>query len=437
MSTTTITTTPSLTLDRSKAAFAASQAVIPGGVNSPARAFRGVGGQPVFVDRGTGAHFRDIDGNEYIDYVLSWGPLILGHAAPPVLEAIQKQAIRGTSYGAPTEGETALAELLVEMIPGVDLVRLVSSGTEATMTALRVARAYTGRNKIVKFSGCYHGHADMLLVQAGSAVATLGLPDSPGIPPGATADTLVANYNDLASVEALFAEFGSEIAGIIVEPVAGNMGLVLPEPGFLEGLREITKLHGSLLIFDEVLSGFRVALGGAVERYGVQPDLITLGKVLGGGLPLAAYAGTRDVMSVVAPLGPMYQAGTLSGNPLAVAAGLATLTALRQSGVFDGIATRMQRLIVGIDAAAKESGVPVYTTHAGTLGGVFFSDEQVTSWDSAARCDTERFGRYFHALLNRGVYVAPSQYEAIFLSAAHTDADIDRTLEAVREALRA
>jgi glutamate-1-semialdehyde 2,1-aminomutase len=423
------------TLTRSQAAIEAAREVIPGGVNSPARAFRGVGGQPVFFESGSGSRVRDIDGNEYIDYVLSWGPLVLGHTHPEVVAAITAQAQRGSTFGAPTLAETELATLLTEIVPGAELARLVSSGTEATMTALRVARAATGRNRIIKFSGCYHGHADMLLVQAGSGVATLGLPDSPGVPPGATADTLVANYNDLASVEALFDQFPNEIAAIIVEPVAGNMGLVLPQPGFLQGLRDLTTRHGALLIFDEVLSGFRVHPSGAAAKEGIEPDLVTLGKVVGGGLPLAAYAGKREVMSVVAPAGPMYQAGTLSGNPLAVAAGLATLKILRQPGVFEGIEAKTARLISGIADAATSAGIPVQTTQAGTLGCVFFNDQPVTDWDSAATSDTERFARYFHGLLSRGIYVAPSQYEAIFVSAAHTDADIDATIEVAAEAL--
>jgi glutamate-1-semialdehyde 2,1-aminomutase len=423
------------TLPRSQAAIEAAREVIPGGVNSPARAFRGVGGQPVFFESGSGSRVRDIDGNEYIDYVLSWGPLVLGHTHPEVVAAITEQARRGSTFGAPTLAETELATLLTEIVPGAEMARLVSSGTEATMTALRVARAATGRNKIVKFSGCYHGHADMLLVQAGSGVATLGLPDSPGVPPGATADTLVANYNDLPSVEALFSQFPNEIAAVIVEPVAGNMGLVLPEPGFLQGLRDLTTRHGALLIFDEVLSGFRVHPSGAAAKYGIEPDLVTLGKVVGGGLPLAAYAGRRDVMSVVAPAGPMYQAGTLSGNPLAVAAGLTTLRILRQPGVFEGIEARTARLITGTADAAQSAGIPVQTTQAGTLGCVFFNDQPVKDWDSAATSNTERFAAWFHALLSRGIYVAPSQYEAIFVSAAHTDADIDATIDAVGEAM--
>jgi glutamate-1-semialdehyde 2,1-aminomutase len=425
-----------LNLSNSQQAFEAAKEVIPGGVNSPARAFRGVGGQPVFFERGSGSHVWDIDGNEYVDYVLSWGPLILGHAHPDVIEAVTAAAVKGTSFGAPTLAETELAVLIREFYPVAEQVRLVSSGTEATMSALRLARAFTGRPKIIKFAGCYHGHADMLLVQAGSAVATLGLPDSPGVTSGAAGDTIVARYNDLESVESLLKSNPGQVAGIIVEPVAGNLGVVPPEPGFLEGLRRLATDHGALLIFDEVLCGFRVALGGAVALYGVSPDLITLGKVVGGGLPLAAYAGRRDIMHTVAPAGPMYQAGTLSGNPVAVAAGLSTLRQLREPGVFDSIAAKTHRLMTGIRDAGNEAGVSVYVTSVGTLGCIFFTDERVTSWDEAARCDTARFSRYFHSLMNQGIYVAPSQYEAIFLSSAHNDADIDLTIEAARSAMR-
>jgi glutamate-1-semialdehyde 2,1-aminomutase len=425
-----------LNLSNSQQAFEAAKEVIPGGVNSPARAFRGVGGQPVFFERGSGSHVWDIDGNEYVDYVLSWGPLILGHAHPDVIEAVTAAAVKGTSFGAPTLAETELAVLIREFYPVAEQVRLVSSGTEATMSALRLARAFTGRPKIIKFAGCYHGHADMLLVQAGSAVATLGLPDSPGVTSGAAGDTIVARYNDLESVESLLKSNPGQVAGIIVEPVAGNLGVVPPEPGFLEGLRRLATDHGALLIFDEVLCGFRVALGGAVALYGVSPDLITLGKVVGGGLPLAAYAGRRDIMHTVAPAGPMYQAGTLSGNPVAVAAGVSTLRQLREPGVFKSIVAKTHRLMSGIRDAANEAGVSVYVTSVGTLGCIFFTDERVTSWDEAARCDTARFSRYFHSLMNQGIYVAPSQYEAIFLSSAHNDADIDLTIEAARSAMR-
>jgi glutamate-1-semialdehyde 2,1-aminomutase len=430
-----VTAASALNLLKSQQAFEAAKEVIPGGVNSPARAFRGVGGQPVFFERGSGSHVWDIDGNEYVDYVLSWGPLILGHAQPAVVDAVTAAAVKGTSFGAPTLAETELAMLIREIYPIAEQVRFVSSGTEATMSALRLARAFTGRPKIVKSSGCYHGHADMLLVQAGSGVATLGLPDSPGVTSGAAGDTLVARFNALESVESLLLSNPGQVAGIIIEPVAGNFGVVPPEPGFLEGLRQLATEHGALLIFDEVLCGFRVALGGAVELYGVTPDLITLGKVVGGGLPLAVYAGRRDIMQTVAPAGPMYQAGTLSGNPVAVAAGLSTLRQLREPDVFDGIVAKTDRLMTGIRDAAADIGVPVYVTSVGTLGCVFFTNERVISWNEAARCDTARFSRYFHSLLNQGIYVAPSQYEAIFLSAAHSDADIDRTIAAVRVAM--
>jgi len=422
--------------ERSIAAFERARQVIPGGVNSPVRAFRSVGGQPVFVAGGAGSRIRDIDGNEYVDYVLSWGPLILGHAAPEVVEAVSRAAASGTSFGAPTEAETELAELLASLVPGAEMVRLVSSGTEATMTALRLARAATGRDRIVKFAGCYHGHADMLLVQAGSGVATLGLPDSPGVPAGATANTLVANFNDLASVEALFAEYGGEIAAVIVEPVAGNMGLVPPVEGFLAGLREVTHRHGALLIFDEVLCGFRAGPRGAAALYGIEPDLVTLGKVIGGGLPLAAYAGKREIMDRVAPAGPMYQAGTLSGNPLAVAAGLATLHAIGRPGVFEALERTAARLVEGLGEAAAEAGVPVQTAQVGSLFGMFFTDRPVRSWDDAATSDTARFARWFQAMLARGVYLAPSQFETGFLSTAHDDADLDLTLAAARAAMR-
>ncbi len=428
-------TSVDLELARSVAAFAAAQRVMPGGVNSPVRAFRGVGGTPVFMTRGHGARVEDLDGNSYLDYVLSWGPLILGHAHPDVLAAVIAAAASGTSFGAPTLAETALAEEIISLYPGAELVRLVSSGTEATMSALRLARAFTGRDKIVKFAGCYHGHADLLLVQAGSGVATLGLPDSPGVPSGATADTLVAPFNDLAAVDELFHRFSGQIAGVIVEPVAGNMGVVPPVPGFLEGLRRLTEADGALLIFDEVMTGFRVALGGAASLYGVTPDVVTLGKIVGGGLPLAAYAGRRDVMATVAPAGPMYQGGTLSGNPVATAAGLATLRALQAPDVFDTIVARTACLIDGVTSAAAASAIPLHTVAVGTMAGIFFATQPVHDYADARTSDTARYGRFFHGLLRRGVYLAPSQFEALFLSAAHTDEDIDRTIEAMRETL--
>jgi glutamate-1-semialdehyde 2,1-aminomutase len=426
-----------LTTQRSVALFSKAKQLIPGGVNSPVRAFRAVGGQPLFIERGEGPYLFDADGNRYIDYVLSWGPLILGHAHPAVVNALKSAVVRGTSYGAPTELETELAQLVVDMVPSVEMVRFVNSGTEATMTALRLARAYTGRDKIIKFEGCYHGHADMLLVQAGSGVATLGLPDSPGVPAGAARDTLTAPFNDLAAVEGLFERFPEQIAGVIVEPVAGNMGVVPPAEGFLGCLRELTKEHGALLIFDEVMTGFRVALGGAQELYNVDPDLTTLGKVIGGGLPVGAYAGRREIMETVAPVGPMYQAGTLSGNPLAMTAGIETLKELRASGVFEALVARTERLCAGVADAAGFAGVPIYQTQVGTMFCTYFTDGPVTDYASAKSSDTVAFGRFFHAMLEAGVYLAPSQFEAGFTSTAHSSKQIDATVKASQRAFRA
>jgi glutamate-1-semialdehyde 2,1-aminomutase len=426
-----------MTRDRSKALYTAARKVIPGGVNSPVRAFRGVGGDPLFIQRGQGPYIWDADGNRYIDYVMSWGPLVLGHAPEPVIEAIREQAGRGTSYGAPTELETQLAELVISLVPSVEMVRFVNSGTEATMSALRLARAYTNRSKIVKFAGHYHGHADMLLVQAGSGVATLGLPDSPGVPAGAVQDTLTLPFNDLPAVEQLFAQFPDQIAAIILEPVVGNMGFVPPQPGYLQGLRDLTRKHGAVLIFDEVMTGFRVALGGAQARYGVMPDLTTLGKVIGGGLPVGAYGGRAEIMQTVAPSGPMYQAGTLSGNPLAMTAGLVTLREWSKPGVFERTEAATQTLVSGIADIARHCGIPIQAGSAGTMFGYFFTSQPVTDYASARTSDTARFARHFHALLDRRIYTAPSQFEAGFTSAAHTPDIIEQTLDAFRVTLPA
>jgi len=421
--------------EKSRAAFARAKQLMPGGVNSPARAFGGVGGEPIFFERAEGAHLFDLDGNRYIDYVLSWGPMILGHAHPVVLMAVEAAMRRGTSFGAPTLAENELAELIIEAVPSVEKVRLVNSGTEATMSAIRLARGCTGRPKIVKFAGNYHGHVDSLLVAAGSAAATLGVPNSPGVTPGTAADTLVLRYNDAAGLEAAFDRDGSQIAAVIVEPVVGNMGCVPPAADFRAALCELTAKHGALLIFDEVMTGFRVAYGGAQSVFGIRPDLTTFGKVIGGGLPVGAYGGRARWMDHVMPAGKVYQAGTLSGNPLATAAGIATLKLLRDTNPYPRLQQLSTRLAVGLEAAAKAAGVPVAVGWFNAMLTLFFSPVKVTDWDTAAGCDTQRYARYFWGLIERGVYMPCSQYEALFLSTAHTEADIDATIAAARQAL--
>ena len=422
-------------MNRSDALFAAAQRVIPGGVNSPVRAFRGVGGRPFFVDRASGARIWDVDGNGYIDFLGSWGPLILGHAAPAVVEAVVDAAHRGTSYGAPTGCEVEIAEAITEAYPSMEMMRLVSSGTEAAMTAIRLARGATGRDVVLKFDGCYHGHADSLLVKAGSGGATFSLPDSRGVPGSVATLTLTVPFNDQEAVRRAFRERGGEIAAIIVEPVAGNMGVVPPKPGFLEGLRAICSEAGALLIFDEVITGFRVAYGGAQALYRVRPDLTCLGKIIGGGLPVGAYGGRRDLMEHVAPLGGVYQAGTLSGNPLAVAAGLATLRALRDPASYTRLEQLGALLQEGLEAAARKAGVALTVNRVGSMLTGFFCEGPVTDYASAKRSDTARYARYFHAMLQRGVFLAASQFEAVFVSMAHTEADLDGAGRAAAEAM--
>jgi glutamate-1-semialdehyde 2,1-aminomutase len=423
-------------MTRSEELFSRAKAVIPGGVSSPVRAFKAVGGSPLFVARASGARLWDADGRSYVDYVGSWGPMILGHAHPAVLEAVRDAAERGTSYGAPCALEVELAERVVRHMPSVERLRFVSSGTEATMSALRVARGFTGRRKILKFDGCYHGHADSLLVAAGSGVATLGIPGSPGVPEGTVRDTLVAPYNDVAAVEAVVAAHGADLAAVIVEPVCGNMGTVAPRAGYLEALREITRGNGTLLIFDEVMTGFRLALGGAQQLHGIRPDLTCLGKILGGGLPAAAYGGRADIMAAVAPEGPVYQAGTLSGNPLAMAAGAALLDLLAMPGTYEALEATSARLEEGLRGAAREAGATVTINRTGSMFTVFFCAGPVTDYASAKASDTSRFGRFFHAMLERGVYLPPAQFEAAFVSLAHGEAEIDRTIAAAAESFR-
>jgi len=414
--------------------FVAAQQHIPGGVNSPVRAFNGVGGDPVFFKKGAGPYLWDEDGNRYIDYVASWGPMIAGHAHPDVISAVQDTVANSLGFGAPTQIETVMADKVCEIVDSIDMVRMVSSGTEATMTAIRLARGYTGRDKIVKFEGCYHGHSDSLLVKAGSGALTMGVPTSPGVPAALADHTITLTYNDIENVKQAFAEVGEEIACIIVEPVAGNMNCIPPEPGFLEGLREVCDQYGAVLIFDEVMTGFRVALGGAQAHFGVTPDLTTLGKVIGGGMPVGAFGGKREIMEKIAPLGPVYQAGTLSGNPVSMSAGLATLTLACEPGFHDGLAVKASRLCAGLKEVAKANDIPLTTNQVGGMFGFFFTDaEKVSSFQQVTECDIERFKKFYHAMLDKGIYLAPSAYEAGFVSSTHTDEDIDATIKAAGE----
>lgn len=409
---------------------------IPGGVNSPVRAFKSVGAIPVFIEKGAGAIITDVDANDYIDYVGSWGPLVLGHRHPAVISALQDCLEKGTSFGAPTELETKLAQMIIDALPAMDMVRLVNSGTEATMSAIRLARGYTNRNKIVKFAGCYHGHADFLLIKAGSGALTLGVPTSPGVPPSAAENTINAPFNDLETLKTIFQEVGNDIAAIIVEPVPGNMGLIPPAPGFLAGLRQLTSEYGTLLIFDEVMTGFRLAYGGAQVLYDIEPDITCLGKIIGGGLPVGAYGGKKEIMSLISPLGPVYQAGTLSGNPLAVTAGMVTLKVLQQEGIYDELEEKSARLAAGLQESSTAAGMELTFNRVGSMLCTFFSNEPVTDFDSASRSDTELFAAYFRNMLKRGVYLAPSQFEAAFMSLAHTNEQIDLTIEAAYQSLK-
>jgi glutamate-1-semialdehyde 2,1-aminomutase len=427
--------TTSLKTTKSEEIFAAAQKLMPGGVSSPVRAFKSVGGQPIVFDRVKGAYIWDVDGNQYIDYVGTWGPAICGHAHPEVIKALHEALEKGTSFGAPSFQENILAEMVIDAVPSVEMVRFVNSGTEACMSVLRLMRAFTGREKIIKFEGCYHGHADMFLVKAGSGVATLGLPDSPGVPKSTTSNTLTAPFNDLEAVQALFAQNPDEIAGVILEPVVGNAGFIPPDGGFLAGLQEITREHGALLVFDEVMTGFRIAYGGAQEKFGITPDLTTLGKVIGGGLPVGAYGGRKDIMQMVAPAGSMYQAGTLSGNPLAMTAGIKTLEILHQPGTYEQLDRTTKRLSDGLLQIAKETGHAACGGQISGMFGLFFAAGPVHNYEDAKASDLSKFSRFHRGMLERGVYLAPSQFEAGFTSLAHTDADIDRTLEAAREVM--
>jgi glutamate-1-semialdehyde 2,1-aminomutase len=420
---------------RSEELFSKAIELIPGGVNSPVRAFRGVGGTPRFIKSAKGARVTDVDGRTYIDYVGSWGPMILGHADEEVVAALQEVAAGGTSFGAPTELEVSLAEEVVDAVPSIEMVRMVSSGTEATMSAIRLARGVTGRTKLVKFEGCYHGHGDSLLVKAGSGVATLGLPDSPGVPAALAENTLTVAFNDATALEQVFAEH-KDIAAVIIEPVVGNMGCVPPQPGYLEAVRNITKANGTLLIFDEVMTGFRVARGGAQELYGINPDITTLGKIIGGGLPVGAYGGSRELMNNIAPAGPIYQAGTLSGNPLSMTAGLITLRRLRDKSVYDRLENASRKLCEGLSAAAQEAGIKIVINRVGSMWTSFFTDAPVIDWKSSSRANREHYGKFFHAMLDEGVYLAPSQFEAAFVSLAHSEEIIHQSVEAARKSLR-
>lgn len=425
-----------MNFSRSKQLFQDAQKYIPGGVNSPVRAFKSVGADPLFIKKAGGSRIYDEDGNEFIDYVGSWGPMILGHCHPAVAAAVKAAVDNGSSFGAPTELEVTLAEMVVDAVPSVEMVRMVSSGTEATMSAIRLARGYTGRDNILKFAGCYHGHADSLLVKAGSGAATFGVPDSPGVPGDFAKHTLTAEYNNLDSVKALINENSGKIACIIVEPIAGNMGTVPPAEGFLEGLRSLCTDEGIVLIFDEVMTGFRVAYGGAQELYGMTPDMTTLGKIIGGGLPVGAFGGKKEIMQKLSPAGGVYQAGTLSGNPLAMTAGIETLKLLRRHGFYRELEEKSALLSAGIEKAAKDAGFPIFSTRVGSMFCAFFTKGDVRDWTSAAACDTKAFSKYFLAMLEQGIYLAPSQFETAFVSIAHTDADIDRTIEAAQKAFK-
>ncbi|MCX7831726.1 MAG: glutamate-1-semialdehyde 2,1-aminomutase [Actinobacteria bacterium] len=425
-----------MNLERSKALFEEAKQYIPGGVNSPVRAFKSVGGTPLFISRAKGSKIYDADGNEYIDYVGSWGPMILGHAHPNVVRALRDVVEKGTSYGAPTELEIEMAKLVVEAVPSIEKVRFVSSGTEAVMSAIRLARGYTGREKIVKFEGCYHGHSDSLLVKAGSGLMTLGIPGTPGVTEGTAKDTIVLPYNDLESVKQTFEEEGENIACVIIEPIAGNMGVVPPEKGFLEGLRELTTQYSALLIFDEVITGFRVSYGGAQELFGIYPDLTTLGKIIGGGLPVGAFGGRAEIMDYVAPEGPVYQAGTLSGNPLAMAAGIAVLKTLKESYIYDYLERMSSTLAEGLKQAFEEAGVPAYFTRVGSMMCAFFTESEVKDYASAATSDTQMYSRFFWGMIEEGCYFAPSQFEAAFVSTAHTELDVEKTIDAAHKVLK-